>query len=298
MKAAGCRKWIILALWVIPFLLMTTAGHAGDAETDKTDPPWDNGFTEPIIKGFSFHKPNYALPATWSNIATHSEDSEFIFQISGKLRLFDTGLYAAYTQKSFWRILDGEDSRPFRETNYNPELFYRLLWEKNTETDSKKDPLAWGCDLGFEHESNGSREPTSRSWNRLYAIPFVKYKNQKYGKLRADFKVWYRIPEDDKESEEDTSGDENPDINDYYGYGQLNLRYEFVGPSLLNEHMVHLMGRYNTKTRNGCGQLQYSLPLFSKNFFVFFQLFSGYGESLIDYNNNITRYGVGVMLRR
>ncbi len=137
MKAAGARKWIISAAGLVLFLLIVSTGHAGDTETDGTDQPGDNGFTEPIIEGFSFHKPNYALPATWSNTATHSEDSEFIFQISGKLRLFESGLYvadeqesglyAAYTQKSFWRILDQEDSRPFRETNYNPELFYRLL---------------------------------------------------------------------------------------------------------------------------------------------------------------------------
>ncbi len=55
---------------------------------------------------------------------------------------------------------DGGESAPFRDTNYNPEVFYRC-----PET-------AWGSgwfgtDVGFEPESNGQRVPLSRSWNQF-----------------------------------------------------------------------------------------------------------------------------------
>ena len=126
-----------------------------------------------VITSYSIHytklydKENYLLPLTWGNRAEGSADAELKFQFSFKQQLYD-GLYFAYTQKSFWRVLDGEDSRPFRETNYNPELFWRLLR-------TTPEGLSWGGDLGFEHESNGAREPTSRSWNRLYLAPTIGY---------------------------------------------------------------------------------------------------------------------------
>ena len=55
-------------------------------------------------------------------------------------------------------------SAPFRETNYEPEVFWIA-------------PVPWkvfGSDailvsLGLSHQSNGRSQLTSRSWNRVYA---------------------------------------------------------------------------------------------------------------------------------
>jgi len=233
-----------------------------------------------VGKGISLHKQNYFLPLTWGNNDSTLEDAELKFQLSLKLRLFDTGFYAAYTQKSFWRFLDGDDSRPFRETNYNPEIFYRLVKKYSSGT--------WGGDLGYEHESNGSKMPNSRSWDRFYIRPYYEYK-----RFRGDLKIWYRIPEDDKDNKDDTSGDDNPDIEDYYGYSELMLRYEFE-----NNQMVRMIGRWNPK-ENRCGlQMDYTIPIAGKNIFWVAQFWTGYGESLIDYNNYITSFGMGIMLKR
>jgi phospholipase A1 len=205
---------------------------------------------------------------------------ELKFQFSFKQQIYD-GLYFAYTQKSFWRVLDQEESRPFRETNFNPALFYRLLRPAPSWG-------AWGGDLGIEHESNGTREPTSRNWNRVYLAPFVEY-----GRLRAELKLWRRLSEEAKKTPEDTSGDENPDISDFYGYGELRLAY-------VNrwQHRAAMMARWNFATDNGAVQLDYSVPTGTKNLFIYGQFWSGYGESLIDYNRSITRYGIGVLIRQ
>lgn len=241
----------------------------------------EEGIFQRLGRGFSLHKENYVLPLTWSNIAEGSKDAELKFQFSFKQRIFATGFHFAYTQKSFWRILDQEDSRPFRETNHNPELFYRLASRKTAWG-------YWGGDLGYEHESNGAREPTSRSWDRGYVAPFVEFR-----RLRAELKLWYRLSEEVKEDPLDPSGDENPDIEDFYGYGELRL---VCAP--LRRHRAALMLRWNFATDNGALELDYSLPTGTPNLFIYAHLWTGYGESLIDYNRSITRYGIGLQIRQ
>jgi len=237
----------------------------------------DAGLTENMIKigkGLSLHKQTYLLPLTWGSNDSGLEDAELKFQLSLKQKLFGSNFYAAYTQKSFWRLLDDKDSRPFRETNYNPEFFYRLLPENN--------PLGnWGSDFGYEHESNGSSEPKSRSWDRLYIRPYYEYQ-----KFSTELKIWYRF-------REDVSEDDNPGIEDYYGYGELKIAYEFE-----NNRMLSGIGRWNPNTGRSGLQFDYSFPLPGKDVFLFAQLWTGYGESLVDYNNCITSFGFGVMFKR
>ncbi len=273
--------------WRIVFsLLFCTIVLCGTAVAD--DAKEESGKNEFTIKnsskgkGFDLHKQNYILPLTWGNKHSKLKDAEMKFQISLKQQLFDTNFYVGYTQKSLWTLLDTENSSPFRETNYNPELFYHLTPENNPISQN------FGAYMGYEHESNGSNVPKSRSWDRLFIKPYFEI-----DKFRADLKVWYRFPEDDKEYEGDPAGDDNPDIIDYYGYGELELRYLFD-----NNHMLSMMGRWNMAKGNSCAQVDYSWPSFSKNAFFFVHLWTGYGESLIDYNHYITNYGFGIIFKR
>lgn len=91
------------------------------------------------------HRINYILPFTYSDRVNkrayadtkygdelRKEEAEF--QISFKVPmnyddlLFDgDGLFFGMTLKSFWQVYTGDASRPFRETNYRPELFYSPL---------------------------------------------------------------------------------------------------------------------------------------------------------------------------
>lgn len=235
--------------------------------------------------GFSFHKPMYIEPATYSN-RYNGRKTELVFQISFKFKLLhyprDGALYAAYTQKSFWDAYDAQDSRPFRETNYNPELFYRYIPHNAAQ---------WhhlGLDIGFEHNSNGRSLPNSRSWNRLYIAPF-----QAEGHHLVYFKLWWRLPEDENKPATDPGRDDNPDIESYYGYGQIDYEQQFFG-----EQLAHLMVRYNMATGRGAVSFNYSIPGPNNDFFWGFFFFHGYGDSLIDYNRSVTRVGLGIMLSR
>lgn len=232
-------------------------------------------------RGLSMHKPMYVYPLTYSPDFS-GDETEFVFQISAKYRLFGKPLYFGYTQKSFWQIYNQDESRPFRETNYNPELFYRFV------PDNPQRWWHWGADIGLEHESNGEALPLSRSWNRLYVGAF-----RAEGKSLWYVKAWYRIPDPEKESPDDPKGDDNPDIHRYYGYGELHYLRQIGGQQLLSS-----MIRGNPDTGKGAVSLTWSIPNDSRTLFYAISLWHGYGESLIDYNESVTRLSFGVMLSR
>lgn len=233
-----------------------------------------------VSRGLSTHRPMYVLPVTYGR-GVEGQDTEMVFQISAKQRLFATNFFFGYTQKSFWQLYDQERSRPFRETNYNPEVFYR--W-----TPDPKIWRHWGLDVGLEHESNGQSQPDSRSWNRLYVTPFqAKGRNLRY------IKLWYRLPEDRKDDDLDPKGDDNPDIYRFMGYAEAHVQRQLGGGSL-----GHLMIRGNPSTGKGAFNFNYTWPSADGYMFYMLSVFHGYGESLIDYDRSITRIGVGFAFTR
>ncbi|AWV43259.1 phospholipase [Hafnia alvei] len=178
----------------------------------------------------------------------------------------------SYTQRSWWQAFNRSASSPFRETNYEPQLF--VGWATDYQ---------WGdwtlrdIETGFNHQSNGRSDPTSRSWNRVYARLMAQN-----GNFQAQIKPWYRIPES-------SSKDDNPDITKYMGYYEAQIGYEW------GESVFTAKGHYNWNTGYGGGELGWSYPM-TKTLRFYTQLYSGYGESMIDYNFNQTRFGVGIML--
>jgi phospholipase A1 len=147
------------------------------------------------------------------------DNAETEFQVSIKVALDRDTFYEGdaiqfgFTIKSFWQTFNDDESAPFRETNYQPEIWYRtpIPWNSfGSET------MLWG--IGAEHQSNGRSRELSRSWNRVYTT--VTWLSEDYA---FRFKPWYRIPESSKDDPTDTDGDDNPDIHRYMGY------FEFSG---------------------------------------------------------------------
>ncbi len=228
------------------------------------------------------HKKNFVLFFLYdfNPHEAYRDAKESMFQISLKRKMLnkifgrDIQLYFGYTQKSFWQVYDGDHSRPFRETNYNPEIFF-----------SKHVPErfhAYGLQRvygGYEHESNGQSTLTSRSWDRLYLKAFFRR-----GNFGGDFKIWHRFSEPDKKDPTDPYGDDNPDIAEYYGHTELNLYYDYYG---------HRAGLF---LRKRSVMFDLSIPLGEVYFYT--RYFNGYGESLIDYNEYIQKLGFGIQLNR
>jgi phospholipase A1 len=239
------------------------------------------------------HQPNYLLFARYTNDANRgpyeplfeafAEDYDFEnveskFQISIKGRLATTedrrwGLWFAYTQQSQWQVYAGDISSPFRETNYMPELFGSF--RPGVELGGWR----WNLlNFGFTHQSNGRADPISRSWDRLFV---------EGGFDREDFalivRAWTRVTPGDYE-------DDNPDIIDYMGHGQATVLYRW------RDNTFTLTGRGNLSTGKGAAQFSWASRPILGPLRVYFQLFSGYGESLIDYDWNQTTVGLGVTL--
>ncbi len=185
-------------------------------------------------------------------------------------------LWGAYTQQSHWQVFNTRNSSPFRESNYEPELI--AAFGTGNETGLKLRNLRIG------HQSNGRGHPESRSWNRVYAQGGWEWDNTS---LLA--RGWYRIPES-------ALKDDNPDIVHYLGSAEVIARWE---PDNKSQAVVLEM-RNNLNINNNVGfmQLDWSLPVaLGTAARLHFQVTSGYGESLIDYNHRQTTMGLGFSFR-
>ena len=272
------------------------AGSAGTlsakpAEPSMIDAAW--GF-DPDSDRYSIqlYRPNYLLLASYSSRPNEEpfkllfdalenpdgelKSTEAEFQLSFKARLWTSenrrfGIWAAYTQNSQWQVYNDELSRPFRETNYQPELI------ASYNPDLSFAGVHWQLfNFGYNHQSNGRSDPISRSWDRLIA---------EFGIERGGFALlirpWLVI---------DDGGDDNPNITDYYGHGDITAVYKWRGNS------VALMGRGNLSTEKGAARLTWTTPPFLGPLRGYVSAFTGYGESMIDYDWKQNVFGIGIAL--
>ena len=246
------------------------------------------------IRGY---KPVYVLPmfaTSNQNNQPHSpnpdnsvakgeqlDNIESKFQLSLKAKVWqgvfgDAGdVWVGYTQSSRWQVYNTKLSRPFRETNYEPEAMlvfgthYQLLgWEGRL------------LGIGINHQSNGRGNPLSRGWNRVIAnIGFER------NGWTVMLRPWWRIPEA-------KATDDNPDISNYVGRGEIEIVHEWRGQEFGMTLRDSLRGGSN---QHGSARFSWSFPI-AGNLRGYTELFKGYGESLIDYNHNATYLGVGVSL--
>ncbi len=243
------------------------------------------------------HKTNYILPITYTDnfnyepyeaidaFGDNFDDIESKYQLSIKIPINTESLFFDYDQLyfgmtivSWWQIYSENISKPFRETNYQPEVFY--------VAPTKWHPFGGNVSLGIglEHQSNGRSQLLSRSWNRVYT-EFIFEKDDFIMALRP----WYRLKEDEKLTPLATEGDDNPDIADYMGNFELTLGYHW------NKFEFTAMARQNFSTNNGALQLDVTYPLWGR-LLGYAQYFNGYGESLIDYDHRQQKIGLGIAL--
>nr|WP_255703289.1 phospholipase A [Lysobacter sp. GX 14042] len=247
---------------------------------------------------FRGYKPVYLLPVFWSanpnerptpsgggdehgNVEGGAlDDVEAKFQISFKTKameniLGDNGdLWLGYTQSSRWQVFNSEASRPFRETNYEPEAL--LVFRTGYSLGGWRGRM-WG--LGINHQSNGRGDPYSRSWNRVVGV--VGFDRDNWA---LTIRPWWRISENGE--------DDNPGIEDYIGRGDMTLVHVHDG------HEFSLMARHSLRTgedSRGALRFTWAFPL-GDNIRGHLQVFDGYGESLIDYDHRSTHVGLGVSL--
>lgn len=269
-------------------------GKAADGELSYLTRRWDLDESRP--RGhfvFIPHRQMYIMPLTYNFSPNRTpghtgevdavKEAEAAFQLSMKVKLWqdvlgqDMDLWFGYTQRSFWQVYSVDDSSPFRDTNYEPEL----LLNYRTDVDLLGGHLRTIA-LGVNHQSNGRADPLSRSWNRL-----VGYLGWERGPFVVELRTWYRLPESEKE-------DDNPDIHRFMGPGELWVHYGIGGHRL----GAMLRNSFRSKDNRGALQLEWAFPLGLSSVKGYVQYFNGYGESLLDYDHSVNRIGVGVILEQ
>lgn len=239
----------------------------------------------------SLYRPNFLLPYYYVTAPDegvyvgHTPDGERIshsevkFQFSLKIPVLANiagtrvSLYGAYTQLSYWQAYNR--SAFFRESNYEPEVFVEYAWQR---------PLPWGwqwqlLDLGLVHQSNGQGGELERSWNRVYLGGTLLH-----GGWTVRLRTWYAIREAGLLSH-------NPDISHYLGYGDWVASYHH------GRQTFSLMSRNNLTSgfSRGSWELTWSFPLV-QSLKGYVQVFTGYGQSLIEYDHRTTAAGFGIAI--
>jgi phospholipase A1/A2 len=243
------------------------------------------------------YKPIYVLPVAWTKEPNSSPQSanpnnsvttpinlqsvEAKLQFSFKTKLASSvfgskgDVWFGYSQDSRWQVYNARTSRPFRETNYEPEamavfpVFFNFSgWHGRMAA------------IGINHQSNGQTDPLSRSWNRVMMNIGMDRQN-----WSLSIRPWLRISEG-------VHDDNNPDIEDYIGRADATLIYSRRG------HELAIIVRHSLRggdRSHGSMQVDWAFPL-SGNLHGYLQVFDGYGESLIDYNHRAVYLGAGVSL--
>lgn len=247
------------------------------------------------------HRPNYILPVTYNNtpndipfraLGQNALGDEGIdrweskFQLSLKIPvakglLWGYGdLFFAYTNTSWWQTANTEASRPFRETNHEPETWLEFAPD-----------IAFGnftsslVRFGISHESNGRSTRLSRSWNRLYLDFIFEHEN-----LVFAFKPWYRFQEKPKDGPNDPKGDDNPNIERFAGQARFIVAYRKNNQTWT----ANIHNNLRHENRSGI-KLSWSRS-FNRRVSGYVQYFTGYGESLLDYDEYTNRLGIGILI--
>lgn len=251
------------------------------------------------VLNFVGYRPNYILPLHYTSRINRSPQSptqatvpmpdyqriEAKFQLSLRTKLFENALqsgadvWAGYTQQALWQVWNGKDSAPFRNTDYEPEVMLVMP----THAALRDLPLGWQwryTQLALAHQSNGQSDPLSRSWNRVY--------------LAAGFEQgpWSLTARFNQRLNEPLATDNNPDLATYRGRGEARLLWTTRGVTA----SLQVIG---TPWRSGTGswQLEWTHAIEHAQpdgLRWYVQAFSGYGETLTDYNFRQSSIGVGV----
>ena len=193
-------------------------------------------------------------------------------------------VWFGYTQQSYWQVFNSDLSRPFRNTDHEPEVVYIY------PSDDKL-PGGWRMrysGAALTHQSNGQSLPLSRSWNRASLMAGF----EKDDRFMLTAKLWKRM-------QEDAIKDDNPHIENYIGRAELAGAW-----NIDQKNTVAATLRHNLRS-NGNGSLRLewlstlgtsSNSTIGSGLRFHTQLFTGYGDSLIDFNRRRTVLNVGLSL--
>ena len=228
--------------------------------------------SEPQVLHVYEYKPMYfLLGVTYTKI-----------QLSLKTQIVkDLPLYFGYSQLMMWDLFTS--SPFFHDLNYNPEFFYRWMLDPTRDR--------W-LDFGpFDHESNGLGGANERSWNQFYIRYHMSKKLGEKCKLIYSFKLLYSY----------WFNPSNTDLPQYRGVWETEITLSnFLGPFFEFDDLslrLYPGGTSYTDPTQGGQELTFRAKSAGRSFLPLFvmQLFHGYAENLLNYQENrfVFRAGFG-----
>jgi outer membrane phospholipase A len=206
----------------------------------------------------------------------------------------ESGLYFGYRQLSFWHLWDADRSRPFYDNSYRPGGFLRLSRFDASEADPRWQSLIPSLEVGFFHESNGRGGPTNRSLNQIEINGWLGMPGASRYAARASV---YALT---------SRAIENADINDQIGRAEVGV---FAAPGTAEDDKYGGATLFVTSRVWGetfFRNIEANLLLTPArkegnistvgrrvNLSLIFQLFHGYGENLLDYDQVHTSFRFG-----
>lgn len=242
----------------------------------RYDETLENTFFEPYKRNYivfgSMENDDGTLPFSGNSL-------DIKFELGMKFSLFpqipELDAFApvkfGYSQRSWWDI--AESSAPFKEHNYNPEVFWDFT--EALARPSRTPRLHIFDYAGVEHQSNGLDGTESRSWDRVYAQRTLRFSEV----MAWTFKYWHIL----------NLGDFNEDIQDYLGQAEITTHIDLNNWANIN---IKTSKGHETQTINY--QVDLILPMsrwVNSNFVLSY--YNGYGEALISYNRKTTSLRAG-----
>lgn len=251
--------------------------------------------------GIRTYRANYLLPLHYTSSQrvpfspTHPspvdpenfQRVEAKFQVSLRAKAFEdvvlpgADLWVAYSQVSIWQIYNRGESSPFRNSDYQPEAVFVV---PVGESSGVRLPGDWRwrmVQLGVVHQSNGQGASLSRSWNRVWLGGGFER-----GAIGLQLRVHQRL--------RFSAPDDNPDLEHYIGRGEALASYVSAGTA------ATLTWRTGSGVvKRGSLQFDWSYPVRRsqpEGLRWYVQAFTGYGETLLDYNHHQTSVGAGLAL--
>lgn len=217
------------------------------------------------------------------------------FQFSFKYQLVDdqsglashvgcvTNFFFGFTQTSLWDW--NRESAPFEDSSYRPELMFQF---NRLVRAGEDDWFHLDLQTGVMHESNGRDGANSRSLNLAYLRPKLVFGQEEDWQFALASRVWFYV------------GDleDNPDLARYRGHADLRAT---IGTPWGVE--LAAFGRFGDDFDRSSLQLDLTIPLRRirwTGFTWYFQAqyFTGYGESLLHYNERSEAWRLGFSIYR
>jgi phospholipase A1 len=279
------EKHNLLSRYILILSLLTGFASAAGAQVSEDPKPGTKEIANPLLEEKDLYK------------AVQNQDNDRIFrhkpvyfaysnpltkvQLSFRSALVDDlPLYFGYTQVIFWKL--GEDSKPFLDATYNPEFFYRMAFDN----DHFK-----SMDIGgWEHNSNGKGGSDSRSYDQTYVRGHFAYETRRW-LVDVSTKLSYIYNDDDT----------NADLSTYIGPLELGIKFVQIYSGWIDKSEFSLTARPGGKWASDWGkggyEATYSFRLGGlkvvPSFYI--QYFTGYGETLLTYNQRQDQYRFGLL---